>query len=396
MSASTTFPFRITAAQNIAPLNTAQLIHAAANIDTRSAVDQFLEVFDTLNVLVSRRGVGQPASEAAGEAINGEPGHNDAQIAGEDALDLDSLDAFGSEDEEGDTGEEPAHGEPLEATHADLATVGATEDAVVNSEIVVIPEPVPDEAPPGTSQSFVPSEDELNYQLNNLVFLGYVSAVESYLRCLTRQLVMVDEYTADAVADQKITYGAAKHSTKELLPDAFLEDMTFISKSAIDGLLRDIYKISPQKLEKHLAEYQKICQLRHCIVHRFGKLGTNNAIKLGLRTHAALFGKPIRLSASDLGNIAYTLINLVKAINDHVYVEVLRRSAKQSTGWQWDFQQDEESFRAMYDIFISMRDPASRPTCEQAYDAFKAMCETGSATATLRQRSRPPASASST
>ena len=376
MTSSTPLTLHITSSTPIGTLDTAKLIQADASTDLRSAIDQCLEVFNTLNVLVVRRGVALPQTPVTSATL-------DTSDESDELTEEEVVDSLAAIDDGGDEEEEEGDGlaEKIESI-ADLPTNFQTDSASEEAKIAIV-----SDATTMSATNYVPSYDELTYQLNNLIFLGYVSAVESYFRCLTRQLVGADDFIAENVADQKITYGAAKHSSKELLPEAFLEEMTFISKDAVEKLLNQIFKVSPQNLAEPLSEYNNICQLRHCIVHRFGKLGTNNAIKLGLRTHATLFGKPIRLSSSDLSAIAFTLVNLVKAINNHVYVHVLQRTAKDDPTWHWNFEHDRPRFEKLYSVFCTTIDPSPSPSCEDAYNAFVASCKAESASERARFRS---------
>lgn len=359
---STTSTLLITSSTPIHPLVTPLLIDGNASIDERSAVDQFLDVFSTLNVLVSRRGV-----DASNITLQGD--QNEGHI-----VDLDAVESLYAIDY-GESDLEPTEVDDISEEVITSDGVGST----TSTEVLQMPETI-------SSANLTPSTASLSYQLNNLVFLGYISAVESYLRCLTRQVVLADEFTADRVADQKISFGAALHSVKELLPEAFLEEISFISKESVDKLLTQFMGIKTQKLIPVLEEYSKICQLRHCIVHRFGKLGTNNAIKLGLRTHKALFEKPIQITEDDLSKIGHTLVNLVKAINNNVYEQILERSANNSEVWSWDLRKDKKTFSKFYQIFASELAPTPSPSIKDAYKAFRTKCREGSATTKASRR----------
>lgn len=64
-----------------------------------------------------------------------------------------------------------------------------------------------------------------------------------------------------------------------------------------------------------------VCQLRHCIVHRFGFLGSNNAITLGLATHKNYLEKPLVISFSHLNEMVQVCENTVKLINNFLFVK---------------------------------------------------------------------------
>jgi hypothetical protein len=233
-------------------------------------------------------------------------------------------------------------------------------------------------------------KETVEAQLNNLGFLGFVSALESYLRSLVTRLVWIDEYVENKVEKLKVSYGAARHHTSKLLAEAFMEDMTFVSRAQIEELLRSVLGVDKHddKLKAALEEYERICQLRHCIVHRFGKLGSNNAIKLGLQDHCELLEQPILLDAEQLQTIEANLFTLVKAINNAVYDSIMNRQAKRSTKWTWQLKEDEARFTGFYELFATRDDLEPSPSIASAYDAFKKRCEASSATTVQQQKQR--------
>jgi hypothetical protein len=237
------------------------------------------------------------------------------------------------------------------------------------------------EAP--TASSGVPSRFQVDTQMNNLVLLGFVSAVESYLRSLVTRLVSFDEYVTQKVDCLKVTYAAARIHSEDLLAEALMEDMTFISKANVKTLLQEILEINVQQksdLDALLSEYDRICQLRHCIVHRFGKLGSKNAMSLGLKIHSEHFEKPIQISKDSLQTIAFNLFMTVKAINNTVYESTLKRQAERSEEWTWDESKDAERFGRFYRIFATTLDSEQSPTQADAYTNFSKVCKAKSAT----------------
>ncbi|MCV5062705.1 hypothetical protein OFM35_29945, partial [Escherichia coli] len=96
-----------------------------------------------------------------------------------------------------------------------------------------------------------------------------------------------------------------------------MEETVFSSKEKITGSLNKYLDLNKQtgSLGTLLDRYESICQMRHCCVHRFGKLGVKNAIALGLEDHKSLIEKPVALNKDDLSQIADSLFSLVKSIN---------------------------------------------------------------------------------
>ena len=59
----------------------------------------------------------------------------------------------------------------------------------------------------------------------------------------------------------------------------------------------------PSDVDDILGHFSKVCQLRHCIVHRFGRLGSKNMIELGLTEHKNYLEKPLKLNFDQLNAI---------------------------------------------------------------------------------------------
>lgn len=335
-----------TMTQPMAAFSSADAIDPELEIDERSAIDQFVATIEALNVVLARHSPDVDTSPSP-------PAPPSAPS--DDALE--SL--FAIEPSE----ETEQVSVPVSQPHA-LAGEGA--------------------APPDER------EDKVTLQLNNLVFLGYMSAVESYLRCLTRQLIWADEFTAESMQDVKITFGAARHATPGLLPEVLMEDMTFITLDSVKDLLVKMIGVGLGSIHDLIKEYDRICQLRHCIVHRFGRLGSKNAAKLGFGTHGTLIERKIKIRSSQLEALAFNLLNFVKEMNNHIYAGVMKRSAAQSLVWQWDEQADLAEFERLYTVFRQTSAPGASESPSRAYAVFKAQCEKGSATQIERAKQTNP------
>lgn len=215
-------------------------------------------------------------------------------------------------------------------------------------------------------------------QLPNLIVMGYVSAVESYFRTIIRTLVNLDSATRLCCESQLLTYGAVlAHSDKEMLPEALLERSSFANEKNIRQTMKELVGLKdkqlPREMTRALDDYDKVCQLRHCIVHRFGRLGSNNAIRLGLDDHRHCIEKPIRLDYGTLQSIYAVCHNVVKAFNGYLFHEILNRSAGQSPPpWSWDYRRDRRRFEPYFKAFVSASHPPSPAlTAKQAYDKFR-------------------------
>src|SRR5579872_7095303 len=179
-----------------------------------------------------------------------------------------------------------------------------------------------------------------------LVLLGVVAAVESYLRMQFRRVIDLDATSQNQVHDQDVSYGAALFLKKELLPEAILERIAFVSEKSITSALRDLLGVKgnmPPDLSVAITDYARICQLRHCAVHRFGKLGAKNAYNLGFADHSSLLEKPLKLNYVALQNAIAISTGLVKSINNFLFNEILCRVP--DSAWSGDYRRDRVLFR---------------------------------------------------
>lgn len=185
-----------------------------------------------------------------------------------------------------------------------------------------------------------------------LVLLGVIAAVESYLRTLLRKVIAVDELSQEASYKRDISFGAAVHLHRDMMPEAIMERVSFISKDSITGTIKDCLGIkghSPSSLESSIDDYVKICHLRHCAVHRFGRLGASNALALGIQDHRELLEKPLLLDYLSLQTAISISTNLVKTINNFLFNEIISRLPDHS--WQGSYTKDRKKFLLYYDIF---------------------------------------------
>lgn len=222
------------------------------------------------------------------------------------------------------------------------------------------------------------------HALGRLALLGYMSAVESYLRAVLRGIVNLDEYAARLVEPMSIPYGAALHLKQGMLAEALLEEFSFAGSDNVKEAIKLFAGVKgqrPAEVDKVLGEYQKICEMRHCCVHRFGKLGAKNAIRLGLASHGKRLEKPLVLSQQALENIALTLRSFVKVINNHLFRSIMERTVinKNDSGteklyrrdWVWVYKTDRPRFIRYYKLFATVKDSNVSPPASDLYASLK-------------------------
>ncbi len=219
----------------------------------------------------------------------------------------------------------------------------------------------------------IPQPDKPNARLANLILLGGVSAVESYFRSIIRRTICIDKISKKTVEKCTLSYGAAIHHKEEMLPEALLETTSFVSRYTVREALKNflgIEKQLPNEVSEVLGEYVKVCQLRHCVVHRFGKLGSNNAIDLDLDSHKELLEKPLKLDFNSLQEIFLTLSLTVKTTNNFIFRKLLTRTSENDS-WEWDLRKDKKQFSNYYDTFSSQLDTPPSKSMNEIYQEFK-------------------------
>jgi hypothetical protein len=229
---------------------------------------------------------------------------------------------------------------------------------------------------------YMPAPDPLPAEFGTLVLLGYMSAVESFFRALLRGLINIDEHTRRLAEPKSVSFGAALHHRRSLLPEALFEEMSFAGLKNIEMMLRDIIGIKgqfPGEVLTVLSEFKKVCELRHCCIHRFGKLGAKNAITLGLERHSQILEHPFSPTKDNLQEIADLLRTFAKTVNNFIFHSVLIRTIDaryQQVGdadqkWSWNYNQDRKNFLPYYTLFAATTDSPPSPPVRSVYDSFR-------------------------
>ncbi|MEZ9317656.1 hypothetical protein AB4188_19300 [Vibrio lentus] len=214
-------------------------------------------------------------------------------------------------------------------------------------------------------------------KLSNLLILGFISSVESYVRCMLRRLLLIDKNSKLKSYTKTITYGAATHHDDSLMPEALMEGCSFHSGKNIRDTIKDMTGINLNnkqrypELDSALTNYDFIGQLRHCIIHRSGHFGSNNALSLGIEEYADFLEKPIKMDIVVIQKAASICDALVKELNDVMFCEALTRTCDNSAlvghEWQGAFEQDEEFFNKYFELFVPLSLIGNRTSC---YDDF--------------------------
>jgi hypothetical protein len=213
-------------------------------------------------------------------------------------------------------------------------------------------------------------------EFSRLLLLGYVSAVEGYFRSVISAIINTDQKAQVDAHSYLVPFGAVLYQNKKSLAEALLEGISFASEEAIRKSFNKFLAVEklPDNLKTLLLEFEKICHMRHCCAHRFGKLGTQNGIALGLELHSQALEKPLALGKDALADIASWLMSFVKAINNFMFQVLLDRSCSEKNpyriAWKWMYSRDCIKFRRFYDLFASKMDGVPSPDADELYKRF--------------------------
>ncbi|WP_286939871.1 hypothetical protein [Achromobacter sp. UBA4530] len=214
-------------------------------------------------------------------------------------------------------------------------------------------------------------------EFGRLLLLGYVSAVESFFRTVLRSIINTDAKAQSDAHSYVVPYGAVLYHNKNTVAEALLEGYSFASEKDVRSAFTKFLDVPnlPENIKTMLIEYEKVCQLRHCCVHRFGKLGTQNGIVLGLEQHSAALEKPLSLDKQKLGDIASWLMSFTKAMNNYMFRTLLERSVSEKNpykhNWNWSYAKDRARFDKLYKLFKTSKDANPSPAAKELYERFK-------------------------
>ncbi|WP_157619818.1 hypothetical protein [Saccharothrix sp. NRRL B-16348] len=167
---------------------------------------------------------------------------------------------------------------------------------------------------------------ELQNLLGGQLLLGYVSATELYFRQMISRCVALCPIIRQANNQQMIPFGALDYYHKDSLESALTERVSFSEpgtiKSQLDGRLQ-VKVPSKSSLERSIEDYEKLCQLRHSLIHSHGVINSSNAAKLGIGTTKSL---EANIDLHCLQVVASITLNLVRDSNNEIVRSIV---------WSW-------------------------------------------------------------
>lgn len=195
-------------------------------------------------------------------------------------------------------------------------------------------------------------------QVSGLLYIGLISSTENYFRNILGLILEVCPVARQKAAEEKVQLGSYLWSGPGIHSRTAFD---FIAFSSGKNVTETFNKFVGYQVKQHgvwkamLAEYDKLCEIRHGIVHSGLVLSGKNALKLGLSpTASCMQVNPTYATVQEAGAICTTL---VQAANNELFELMVDRWAGE---WRqlpsWQVSKQAQLFRKVFKGFFSTRD----------------------------------------
>lgn len=188
-----------------------------------------------------------------------------------------------------------------------------------------------------------------------LLLVGFVSATENYFRDVLAGIVSTCPVAQARAGNEKISLGTVLWHGGKLAGRGAFELISFTSAENVRDTLRKYAAFEVKKngpLDAALVEYEKICELRHGIVHSGGVIAGKNALKLELSR--ATPESTISVGFPEIQECAEVCSTVIGSANSELFSELTTRWA---TKWRshagWNKTQASRRFRGIWNLFYS-------------------------------------------
>ncbi|NNM56492.1 hypothetical protein [Acidocella sp.] len=195
---------------------------------------------------------------------------------------------------------------------------------------------------------------EENGFIGRLLALGVVAAAEAYFRAVLSACIELCPVAQSGAASKQINLGGLLWHGKEGFSRSAFEHASFASGDELIRACKDYLsiKLEDSKFKILLNEYERVCLIRHGIVHADGLLPGRNAVQLDVPRYA----KPVRIVIryAQLQDIAAVINTLVLTLNRELFVKMCERWAiNWRTRADWDPALERTTFRRLWTTFHS-------------------------------------------
>lgn len=200
---------------------------------------------------------------------------------------------------------------------------------------------------------------EENDFLGPLLYVGIISRTENYVRDILVECIKICPICKSEIANRTVSLGSMMWQKNGEFEKGIFENISFSDASAIKKELRYCLHIDIKEtdlLGKILDEFDKLCQMRHAIVHSSRFLAGKNAIQLNISSYNEKLS--IKVGYAQLQECASICTAVVMTFNLKLFEEMVYRWAVK---WRniddfWMAEKENEYFSKIWDIFSSVID----------------------------------------
>lgn len=191
-----------------------------------------------------------------------------------------------------------------------------------------------------------------------LFYVGLISATENYFRDILGYILTECPLSQAHSADERVQLGSLLWSPKDLHSRSAFEFMAFSSGKNIKDTIHKFlnYQLKNTGVAYSMVmEYDKLCELRHAIVHSGNIVAGKNAVKLDLKRSKKILR--VDITYSSLQTAGEICTSLVQSANNELFEMMIERWAeswrKQSS---WDNSKEDKLLQNVRKAFLSSRD----------------------------------------
>ena len=185
-----------------------------------------------------------------------------------------------------------------------------------------------------------------------------MSATERYFRDVFSALISICPVSREAASGQSIAISSVLWSKKYGLKKGLFENLSFADKKTIINACKTYLGLEIQRTDLSFAmldAYEKVCQIRHCIVHAGSHWVAKNAISLGINARENEI--KVNISFDNLQECISICTNLVTCFNLDLFELMCKRWA---IDWRkrcdWTAISANKRFNDIWMIFFSKID----------------------------------------
>ncbi len=193
-----------------------------------------------------------------------------------------------------------------------------------------------------------------NDMIGRLLLIALVSAVENYVRSIISGAITLCPLAQACASDRSVNLGAVIWHSGSRYSRTLLEHSSLADGKGLTKAFKDFTDVAlpPAEFSGLLDEFEKICQLRHGIVHADGFLPAKNALRLEIPRQVTAARIIVRYR--QLQEIAGVLDALVGLLNRHMFSNLCRRWA---LDWRrradWNPSVEDRLFRRIWNLCYS-------------------------------------------